>query len=228
MNDKKMMDLLLNDNVFNVTDIRVGNENVIVLTLKNESEEDSSVTSRIVDLRDIAQFSYGSLVDEATKVDRLSGYGVQNPWRCWGNNDDVQPRFLGYVIIKFDPSLGREDNNKYIFTSKELYENFIRFLQYEPLVDYTPSKNDLKKTSTNNSKFKFLPYNISNPDKGVWLNFDSIVFVEIIADPLHADRISVRITANIESNEGWPYKFAVEGFKLKSEAITFVIEDLLS
>ena len=198
-----------------------------MLTLKNESEEDSSVTSRIVDLRDISQFSYGSLVDEATKVDRLSGYGVQNPWRCWGNNDDTQPKFLGYVVVKFDPSLGREDNNKYIFTSKELYENFIRFLQYEPLVDHTPSKNDLEKTSANNSKFKFLPYNISNPDRGVWLNFDSIVFVDIIADPLLTDKISVRITANIESTEGWPYRFVVEGFKLKSEAINFVIEDLL-
>lgn len=223
MNEKKMMDLL-NDNVFNVTDIRVGNENVIVLTLKNESEEDTSVTSRIVDLRDISQFSYGSLVDEATKVDRLSGYGVQNPWG-WGNNDNVQPRFLGYVIIKFDPSLGREDNNKYIFTSKELYENFIRFLQYEPLVDYTPSKNDLEKASTNN-KFKFLRYNVSIPDRGVWLNVDSIVSVEVLNDPLHADKISVRFTANIESAEGWPYRFVVEGFKLRNEAINYVLEVL--
>ena len=223
MNEKKMMDLL-NDNVFNVTDIRVGNENVIVLTLKNESEEDTSVTSRIVDLRDIAQFSYGTLIDESTKVDHLSKYDVQNPWG-WGNNDNVQPRFLGYVIIKFDPSLGREDNNKYIFVSKELYENFIRFLQYEPLVDYTPSKNDLEKASTNN-KFKFLQYNVSVPDRGVWLNVDSIVSVEVLNDPLHADKISVRFTTNIENNNGWPYAIVVEGFKLRSEAITYVLEVL--
>ena len=223
MNEKKMMDLL-NDNVFNVTDIRVGNENVIVLTLKNESEEDSSVTSRIVDLRDIAQFSYGALIDEATKVDHLSKYGVQNPWG-WGSNDNAQPRFLGYVIIKFDPSLGREDNNKYIFTSKELYENFIRFLQYEPLVDYTLSKTTLEKTSTN-SKFKFLQYNVSVPDRGVWLNADSIVSVEVLNDPLHADKISVRFTTNIENNNGWPYAIVVEGFKLRNEAINYVLEVL--
>ena len=91
-----------------------------------------------------------------------------------------------------------EDNNKYIFTSKELYENFIRFLQYEPLVDYTPSKTALEKTSVNN-KFKFLRYNVSVPDRGVWLNADSIVSVEVLNDPLHADKISVRFTTNTES-----------------------------
>lgn len=226
MNEKNLMDFLFKDNVFNVTDIRVGNENVIVLTLKNESEEDSSVTSRIVDLRDIAQFNYGALIDEATKVDRLSKYGVQDPWGCWGNNDNEQPKFLGYVVIKFDPSLGREDNNKYIFTSKELYENFIRFLQYEPLVDHTPSKNNLEKTSANNSKFKFIRYNVSIPARGVWVNVDSIVCVEVTADPLNTEKISVRFTLNIESTEGWPYKFVVEGFKLRSEAISYVLEVL--
>lgn len=227
MNEKNLIGLI-KDNVFIVSDIRVGNENVIILTLKNESEEDSTVTSRIVDLRDISQFSYGALVDEAIKVDHLSKYGVQNPWGCWGNNDNIQPKFLGFVVIKFDPSLGREDNKKYMFTSKELYGNFIRFLQYEPLVDHTQFKNDLKKmTTTNNSKFIYLPYNISNPDRGVWLNFNSIVFIDILTDPLLTDKISVRITANIESNEGWPYKFVVEGFKLRSEAISFIKEDLL-
>lgn len=226
MDEKKFLNGLLKDNMFNVSDIRVGNENVIILTLKNESEEDSSVTSRIVDLRDISQFSYGSLVDEATKVDRLSGCGVQNPWRCWGNNDDKQPKFLGYVVITFDPSLGREDNNKYIFTSKELYCNFIRFLQYEPLVDHTPSKNNLEKTSANNSKFKFLRYNVSIPDRGVWLNVDSIVSVEVITDPLRTDKINLRFTTNIENANRCPYTIFVEGFKLKSEAISYVLEVL--
>lgn len=225
MDEKKFLNGLLKDNIFNVNDIRVGNENVIILTLKNETEGDSSVTSRVVDLRDISQFSYESLIDEATKVDRLSGYGVQNPWRCWGNNDDAQPKFLGYVVIKFDPSLGREDNNKYIFTSKELYENFIRFLQYESLVDYTPSKNDLEKTSANNStKFKFLRYNITIPDRGVWLNVDSIVCVEVITDPLHTDKINVRFTTNIENSNGFPYTIVVEGFKSRHEAISYVLE----
>ncbi len=226
MDEKKFLNGLLKDNMFNVSDIRVGNENVIILTLKNESEEDSSVTSRIVDLRDISQFSYGSLVDEATKVDRLSGYGVQNPWRCWGNNDNEQPKFLGYVVITFDPSLGREDNNKYIFTSKQLYCNFIRFLQYEPLVDHTPSKNNLEKTFVNNSKFKFLRYNVSIPDRGVWLNVDSIVCVEVTSDPLHTNKLSVRFTTNIEGVNGYPYTIIVEGFKLKSEAIAYVLEVL--